>query len=58
MFDQQPVRTFATIAIALHAHQHPATVQTVALEHELQLARAQLIRRRFASLCAPEPAIP
>ena len=59
MLDQQPVGALAAVAVALHAHEHPAALQLLAGEHELELALAQLrLGRRSAPSRQPVAAIP
>jgi hypothetical protein len=48
MFDQEPVGTLATIAIAAHANEHPAAVQPLALQFEFEVARFERALRRCA----------
>src|SRR6185437_8900930 len=38
MLDQEPVGAIAAIAVVAHAHQHPASLQLVAIEAELEIA--------------------
>jgi hypothetical protein len=58
MLDEQPVRALAVVAIAFHAHQHPAALQALAGHRELQLALAQLLFGRALAERLPVTAIP
>ncbi len=58
VFDQQPVCTLAAKTIALHSHEHPAPVESLSLEPEFELTRAQLLGSGPAALGAPEAAVP
>src|SRR5690606_23244377 len=58
MFDQEPVRALATVAIVLHAHDHEAALQALSVEGELELALFELFLRRAVAERFPIAPIP
>ncbi|MGY3587190.1 hypothetical protein ACVIF9_005867 [Bradyrhizobium sp. USDA 4350] len=55
MLDQQPVGALAAEAVVLHPHQHPAAVQLVTVQRELQVA---LLEAALGIVGFPGAAIP
>ncbi len=58
MLDQQPVGALSRRRDPAHAHQHEASLQPVAIEGELQLARGQRLLSRALALRRPVAAVP
>jgi hypothetical protein len=58
MLDEEPVGALAAAAVVAQTHQHPAAVQSLALERELQVAAAQRLLGRLGPLRNPVAAIP
>ena len=58
MFDEQPVRTLAAVAVACHAHEHPASLELLARHHELQIAIAEHATNGFIAFRHPEATVP
>ena len=58
VFDQEPVRGLAARPVALHAHQHPASMQAFALKDEFHLALLQGLQRVSAIPSGPVAAVP
>src|SRR5262249_59809819 len=44
MLDQEPVGALAAVAVVSHAHQHPAAMQLVAMQVELEVALGEAAR--------------
>ncbi len=57
VLDQQPVGPRCRRCVVLHPHQHPAAVQPLAVQRELQVALRQALLRRHA-LRRPVAAVP
>ena len=55
VLDQEPVGALAAVAVALHSHQHPASVQLVAVQDEFQVA---LLEAALGIIGFPSAAIP
>src|ERR1700760_2322785 len=55
MLDQQPVGAFSPAAVVSHPHQHPASMQLVAMQGELQIA---LLESLFRIVGFPITAVP
>src|SRR6266702_886343 len=55
MLDQQPVGALAASAIVAHAHEHPAAVQLVAVQRELEVT---LLEAAFGIIGFPSAAVP
>ena len=58
MLDQQPVDALAAAAVMFDAHQHPASLELAAGEHELQFAVGERTYRIYVRLGCPVAAIP
>ena len=58
VLDQQPVRTFAAVAVMLHSHQHPTAVQPFAFKIEFEIATGKSLLRRGPAFWLPVAPIP
>src|SRR5688572_21729284 len=58
MLDEQPVVALAGLAVALHAHQRPLTMQALAFEQEFQAAGLQRLARGSAGQRRPVATVP
>ena len=55
MLDQQPIGALAAIAVVPHPHQHPAAMQLLAVQGELQVA---LFEAALGIVALPIAAVP
>lgn len=58
VLDQQPVCPFAAIAIVAHPDEHEATMQALAMKHELEVTLLQGLFRRLIAFGFPIATIP
>lgn len=58
MLDQEPVCPLAAVAVMLHAHQHEAALQPLAVERELEVALLELALRAELALRLPVAPVP
>ncbi len=58
MFDQQPVVSFAPETIAPHKYENEATLETLAIKLELQVALFELLLYRAFAFGLPIAAVP
>src|SRR3954463_5481998 len=56
--DEQPVVSFALLAVAAQADQHPSAFQPLAVHDELEMAFGDLLLRRAVADRLPSAAIP
>jgi len=55
MLDQEPIGSFSAVAVVTHPHQHPAAVQLVAVEGELEVTFLETALRIFGIPIAAVP---
>jgi hypothetical protein len=58
MLDQKPIGPFAVGPVLFHADKNPAAVQTLSLQHELEVAASERFLWRFVALGLPISAVP
>ena len=58
VLDQQPIGALATVAVVTHPNEHEASVQPLAVQHELEVALLHRLFRRLAALRLPVAPIP
>src|SRR6202040_469244 len=58
MLDQEPIGPFAGGPVMLHADENPAAVQTLSLQHELEVAASKRLLWRLVAFGLPKSAVP
>ena len=58
MLDQKPIGPFAAGPVMLHADENPAAVQTLSLQHELEVAASKRFLWRLVAFGLPISAVP
>ena len=58
MLDQKPIGPFAAGPVMLHADENPAAVQTLSLQHELEVATSKRFLWRLVAFGLPISAVP
>jgi hypothetical protein len=58
MLDQKPIGAFAAVSVPLHADENPASVQTLSLQHELEVAASKRFLWRLVAFGLPISAVP